>query len=156
MKNLHTRKTSKGSNFGWLIRQMSINQTVGSIVGGRCFVEGLYQALFSFRLARRNVLTKRNENWAWFQVTCPHVDTTRPRYFETDNSPFIFFISFHIEAVVFFCLNQRNEYSELPLRKRMTRHVPTVEEILQFPDDYQTKGILSLPYGDIVEPFEAW
>ena len=38
----------------------------------------------------------------------------------------------------------------------MTRHVLTVEEILQFPDDYHTKGILSLPYGDIVEPFEAW
>jgi len=32
----------------------------------------------------------------------------------------------------------------------------TVEEILQFPDDYHTKGVLSLPYGDIVEPFEAW
>ena len=117
---------------------MSINQTVG----GRRFVEGLYQALFSFCLARRNVLTKRN--------------TTRPRYFETANSPFIFFILFHIEGVVLFCLNQRNEYSELPLRKRMTRHVLTVEEILQFPDDYQTKGILSLPYCDIVEPFEAW
>ena len=152
MKNLHTRKTSKGSNFGWLIRQMSINQTVG----GRRFVEGLYQALFSFCLARRNVLTKRNENWAWFLVTCPHADTTRPRYFETANSPFIFLILFHIEGVVFFCLNQRNEYSELPLRKRMTRHVLTVEEILQFPDVYHTKGILSLPYCDIVEPFEAW
>ncbi|KAJ7387728.1 hypothetical protein OS493_001071 [Desmophyllum pertusum] len=38
----------------------------------------------------------------------------------------------------------------------MTRHVFTVEEILQFPDDYHTKGVLSLPYGDIVEPFEAW
>ena len=67
-----------------------------------------------------------------------------------------FFILFHVEGVVFFCLNQRNEFSELPLRKRMTRHVLTVEKILQFPDDYQTKGILSLPYGDIVEPFEAW
>lgn len=38
----------------------------------------------------------------------------------------------------------------------MTRHVFTVEEILQFPDNYHTKGVLSLPYGDIVEPFEAW
>lgn len=38
----------------------------------------------------------------------------------------------------------------------MTRHVLAVEEILQFPDNYHTKGILSLPYGDIVEPFEAW
>ena len=26
VKKLHTRKTSKRSNFGWLIRQMSINQ----------------------------------------------------------------------------------------------------------------------------------
>ena len=68
----------------------------------------------------------------------------------------MFFILFHIEGVVFFCLNQRNEYSDLPLGKRMTRHVLTVEDILQFPDDYHTKGILSLPYGDIVEPFEAW
>ena len=25
--------------------------------------------LFSFRLARRNVITKRHENWAWSQVT---------------------------------------------------------------------------------------
>ena len=53
-------------------------------------------------------------------------------------------------------MNQKNEYSDLPLGKRMTRHVLTVEEILQFPDDYHTKGMLSLPYGDIVEPFEAW
>ena len=68
----------------------------------------------------------------------------------------MFFVLFHIEGVVFFCLNQGNEYSDLPLGKRMTRHVLTVEEILQFPDDYHTKGILSLPYGDIVEPFEAW
>ena len=68
----------------------------------------------------------------------------------------MFFILFHIEGVVFFCLNERNEYSDLPLGKRMTRHILTVEEILQFPDDYHTKGILSLPYGDIVEPFEAW
>ena len=29
MKNLHTRKTSNGSNFGWLIRQMSIIQKRG-------------------------------------------------------------------------------------------------------------------------------
>ena len=54
MENLHTKKTSNGSNFGWLIRQMSINQKVG----GRRFVEGLYQALFSFGLARRNVIYK--------------------------------------------------------------------------------------------------
>ena len=54
VKNLHTRKTSNGSNFGWLIQQMSINQKVG----GRRFLEGLYQALFSFRHARRNVIYK--------------------------------------------------------------------------------------------------
>ena len=69
---------------------------------------------------------------------------------------FFFFILFHIEGLVFFCLNQRNEYSDLSIGKRMTRNVLTVEEILHFPDDYHTKGILSLPYGDIVEPFEAW
>ena len=57
MKNLHTKKTSNGSeviSFGWLIQQMSVNQKVGGI----CFVEGLYQALFSFRFARRNVIYK--------------------------------------------------------------------------------------------------
>ena len=32
----------------------------------------------------------------------------------------------------------------------------TVREILNFPQDYHAKGVLSLPYGDIVEPFEAW
>lgn len=26
----------------------------------------------------------------------------------------------------------------------------------QFPDEYHAKGVLSLPYGDIVEPFEVW
>ena len=50
----------------------------------------------------------------------------------------MFFVLFHIEGVVFFCLNQGNEYSDLPLGKRMTRHVLTVEEILQFPDVYHT------------------
>ena len=46
---------------------MSINQKSER----QTFVEGLYQALFSFRLARWNVIykarmlfTKRNENWA--------------------------------------------------------------------------------------------
>ena len=29
MKNLHTKKTRNGSDFGWLIRQMSINQNSG-------------------------------------------------------------------------------------------------------------------------------
>ena len=29
MKNLQTKKTSNGSNFGWLIRQMLINQKSG-------------------------------------------------------------------------------------------------------------------------------
>ena len=42
------------------------------------------------------------------------------------------------------------------MEKRVTRHVSTVGEVLQFPDEYHTKGVLSLPYGDIVEPFEAW
>ena len=55
MENLHTKKTSNGSNFDWLIQQMSINQKK---VGGRRFVEGLYQALFSFRLAGGNVIYK--------------------------------------------------------------------------------------------------
>ena len=48
---------------GWFSKCQSIKK-----VGGRRFVEGLYQALFSFRLARRNVITKGNENLAWSQV----------------------------------------------------------------------------------------
>ena len=40
MKNLHTRKTSKGSNFGWVIRQMSINQKSGRQTFRRRFVSG--------------------------------------------------------------------------------------------------------------------
>ena len=38
MKNLHTKKTSTGSNFGWLIQQMSINQKSGRQTFGRRFV----------------------------------------------------------------------------------------------------------------------
>ena len=50
---------------GWFGKCQSIKK-----VGGRRFVEGLYQALFSFRHARRNVIytKKRNENRAWSQV----------------------------------------------------------------------------------------
>ena len=44
-----------GSNFGWLIQQMSINQKSGR---RRFAEEGLYQALFSFRLARQNAIYK--------------------------------------------------------------------------------------------------
>ena len=40
MKNLHTRKTSNGSNFGWVIRQMSINQKSGLQTFRRKFVSG--------------------------------------------------------------------------------------------------------------------
>ena len=49
---------------GWFGKCQSIRK-----VSGRRFVEGLYQALFSFRLARWNIITKRNENWAWSQVS---------------------------------------------------------------------------------------
>lgn len=61
-----------------------------------------------------------------------------------------------ITGIVYYNLHQDHEDEDVLLRGRMTRHVFTVEEILQFPDDYHTKGVLSLPYGDIVEPFEAW
>ena len=54
MNNLHTKKTSNGCNFGWLIQQMSINQKSGR----QTFRKGLYQALFSFRLACPNVIYK--------------------------------------------------------------------------------------------------
>jgi len=40
MKNLHTKKTSDGSNFGWLIRQMSINQKNGRRTFRRRFISG--------------------------------------------------------------------------------------------------------------------
>ncbi|XP_028394716.1 uncharacterized protein LOC114518884 [Dendronephthya gigantea] len=32
----------------------------------------------------------------------------------------------------------------------------SAQEVLNFPGDYHAKGVLSLPYGNIVEPFEAW
>ena len=38
MKNLHTKKTSNGSNFGWLIQQMSVNQKSGRQTFRRRFV----------------------------------------------------------------------------------------------------------------------
>ena len=40
MINLHTKKTRKGSSFGWLIRQMSINQKSGRKTFRRRFVTG--------------------------------------------------------------------------------------------------------------------
>ena len=40
MENLHTKKTSNGSNFGWLIRQMSINQKRGQQLFCKRFVSG--------------------------------------------------------------------------------------------------------------------
>ena len=40
MKNLHTKKTSNGINFGWLIRQMSITQKIGRKAFGRKSVSG--------------------------------------------------------------------------------------------------------------------
>ena len=40
MKTLRTKKTSNGSNFGWLIRQMSINQKSGQQTFRRRFASG--------------------------------------------------------------------------------------------------------------------
>ena len=40
MKNLYTGKTDNGSDFGWLIRQMSINQKSGRQTFRRRFVSG--------------------------------------------------------------------------------------------------------------------
>ena len=40
-------------------------------MGGRRFVEGLYQALFSFRLACRNVIYKAKDRGAFFKVRGP-------------------------------------------------------------------------------------
>ena len=40
-------------------------------VGSRGFVEGLYQALFSFRLACRNVISKAKDRGAFFKVRGP-------------------------------------------------------------------------------------
>ena len=39
--------------------------------------------------------------------------------------------------------------------KKKRVHIPA-KEILNFPSNYHAKGVLSLPYGNIVEPFEAW
>ena len=42
MKSLHTKETSNGSNLGWLIRQMSINQKSGRKTFRRRFVSGSF------------------------------------------------------------------------------------------------------------------
>ena len=43
------------------------------------------------------------------------------------------------------------------IRPHSSRRVHiTANEVLNFPQDYHAKGVLSLPYGNIVEPFEAW
>ena len=54
----------------------------------------------------------------------------------------------------------KNEQSRI--QKRSARpdakrrvHI-TARDVLNFPSDYHAKGVLSLPYGNIVEPFEAW
>ena len=50
MKNFHTRKTSNGSNFDWLIRQMSINQKSGRQTFRRRF-NFCIRLTFTFRFA---------------------------------------------------------------------------------------------------------
>ena len=65
MKNLHTIKTKlEVILIGYFGKWQSIKK-----VGGRRFVEGLYQGLFSFALPARMLFTKRNENRAWSQVS---------------------------------------------------------------------------------------
>ena len=54
MKNLHTRKqATEVILVGLFGKCQSIKK-----MGGRRFVEGLYQAVFSFHLGRRNVIFK--------------------------------------------------------------------------------------------------
>ena len=65
MKNLHTRKTSNGSNFGWLIRQMSINQKSGRKTFRRRFVSG---SVF-VSPCPPECYYQAKRNWAWSQVT---------------------------------------------------------------------------------------
>jgi hypothetical protein len=54
----------------------------------------------------------------------------------------------------------KNEHSRI--RKRSIRPRPkkrvhiSAHEVIHFPQDHHAKGVLSLPYGNIVEPFEAW
>ena len=59
-------------------------------------------------------------------------------------------------GIIYLYLQRNHDEPNISRGKRMDHHDLSVEEILQFPDDYHTKGVLSLPYGDIVEPFEAW
>ncbi|XP_067032987.1 uncharacterized protein [Acropora muricata] len=68
----------------------------------------------------------------------------------------LFLLSFALLAGII-CFNlHRDEALDVAMEKRAKRHVLTVGEVLQFPNEYHTRGVLSLPYGDIVEPFEAW
>ncbi|PFX31489.1 Counting factor associated protein D [Stylophora pistillata] len=85
---------------------------------------------------------------SWFKTTLNRTRSLRRR---------LLLLVFLLAAgIVYYVFYQDHEKKDTPLGQRMTRHVFTVEEILQFPDNYHTKGVLSLPYGDIVEPFEAW
>ena len=59
---------------GWFSKWQSIKK-----VGGRRFVEGLYKALFSFRLARRNVIYKAKRK---SQVNC---DMKLPNFLQHKN-----------------------------------------------------------------------
>jgi len=41
-------------------------------------------------------------------------------------------------------------------RRALNNTIKVIKPKLSFPKEYYVKGILKLPYGDIVEPFEAW
>ena len=69
MKNFHTRKTSNGSNFGWLIRQTSINQKSGRQTSTDVSLKDCIRLSFRFAMPAGMLFTKRNENRAWSQVT---------------------------------------------------------------------------------------
>ena len=53
--------------------------------------------------------------------------------------------------------DKRFTIAKRSVRLHPGKHVHiAANEVLNFPRDYHVKGVLSLPYGNIVEPFEAW
>ena len=70
---MYTKRTSNGSEVilvGWFCKCLSINE-----VGSRHFVEGLYQALFSFSLAHWNVIYKAKQKYNWMLLHSHLVQT---------------------------------------------------------------------------------
>lgn len=51
---------------------------------------------------------------------------------------------------------ETSRYHNAQKQRRNLHNTTEAKPKLTFPKNYHVKGTLKLPYGDIVEPFEAW